>query len=646
MPAIQISGFKYVDSDGNGSRASTLIKGNNPDVVVVLDVSGSAGNAFRGLVDVGDVNLDRRSNTILDAEIAAAGALQTSLLNQGFGTSNLGLVSFQSSAKIVFDGKAEEKDSAGAYAFYEAARSLRASGGTQFNFALDRAEDLLNKWSSKQGNIIFLSDGQPGNGGVKEAQKLKAAGYNIQAFGVGNGARKGPLDAIDSDGSSYIFQTPDELKSVLSGQLSGAVLSAVQYTEPGLAGVSLYVDLNNNGVFDGGEPTAVSDKDGNYSITATLNNGSYSVREVVPAGYKQTETPGQIVVDGKTTSFTGINFGNEVYVAPPSPTPVPTPPEICDYLNFTPDAAVPRPSSPALEKFYDYVDRYPLTLKQAFLSDYKAGKAPSQHLWGQQHWLASGKDQGRVLEIVDGTEDVNDYGAYVENYGTTLLDIYRSSPDSNPSSPTFKSLFNWGKDHYNSVGKAAGRQINGGTDFGAIVLKNFELYTKWQDARIVDPNLSAFAFGFRNQNVIKAAKGVQIGRDQQDKLTGQYVYGLGGNDVLTGTANDDLLVGGFGDDLICNGNGGNDVVYGGPGRDVFKIHKGGSLDIRDFRKGNDFIQLGGGLSEQDIKLQFDGLNGATIFKNGSETLATVYGTNPNDFSFANESDGIKNTFIA
>lgn len=642
MPTVSISGFKYNDLDRNAYRANTLIKGSDPDVVVVLDISGSTASPFYGQVPVGDLNGDGVPNTILDAEISAAGSLHASLLAQGFGGSQLGLVAFESGSQTVFSGKAGDQDGAGGYSFYNAALSLQDAGGTNYTAGLQSALDILTSWGSKQGNVIFMSDGQPSQNGVSVAQQLKAAGHNVQAFGVGNGATKAPLDAVDSDGSSFIFQTPDELKSVLSGQLSGGVLSAVQYTEPGLSGVTIYVDLNNNAIFDGGEPSAVTDSAGNYTITAQLADGTYSLREVVPTGYQQTEIPGQLIVSGSSTSFTGINFGNAL-----APTSVPVPiNEVCDYLKFTPDAAFPRPTNVALEKFYDYVDRYPLTLKQAFIADYKAGKASSQHLWGQQHWLTAGKDQGRVLEVVTGTEDVNDYGAYVENYGTTLLDIYRSSPDSNPSSPTYKSLFNWGKEHYNTVGKQAGRQINGGADYGAIVLKNFDLYTKWQDARIVDPDLSAFAFGYRNQNTIKASQGVQVGRDTQEKLTGQYVYTLGGNDVLTGTVNDDLLVGGFGDDLICNGNGGTDLVYGGPGQDVFQIRSGGTLDIRDFRKGNDFIKLASGLTEGDIKLQFDGLNNATLFKKGSETLAAVYGTSPLDFSFAAESDGIKNVFIA
>ena len=89
--------------------------------------------------------------------------------------------------------------------------------------------------------------------------------------------------------------------------------------------------------------------------------------------------------------------------------------------------------------------------------------------------------------------------AHVENYGTTLLDIYRASPDSNPASDSFKSLFNWGKDHYNTQ---LPRQSEGALT-SVLVKQNFDLYTKWQDAKITDPSLSAFDFGYRNRTPSK-----------------------------------------------------------------------------------------------------------------------------------------------
>lgn len=342
----------------------------------------------------------------------------------------------------------------------------------------------------------------------------------------------------------------------------------------------------------------------------------------------------------------------------PLPTPAPTPVPVLNpvttpvvttpldaFLSFTPTQLPPAPNNPAMAEYYDYVDRYPLSLKTAFIADFKAGKTASQALWGQQHWLTSGSKQGRVLKVEDGTEDINDYAAYVENYGTTLLDIYRNSPASNPASPSYQSLFSWGKSHYNSVGKKAGRLIDGGADWGAIVIQNFDLYTRWQDALLADPSISAFGFGYRNQNVVKSTLGVKIGRDTSDRLSGQYVYSLGGNDVISGTSNEDILSGGFGDDLVIGGTGSSDTAYGGPGQDVFRIANGGTLNIRDYRRGADFIQLGSGLSESDVKLVFDGLNKATLFRVGGNTIASVYGTSPNDFSFAAESDGITNTFI-
>ena len=145
MAFVSISGFKYHDADGNGRRASTLIKGSNPDVVLVLDVSGSTSASFIGSTTIGDLNQDGSSNTILDAEISAAGSLHSSLLAQGFGSSNLGLVSFDSTATTDFDGTVDQKSaSSSGYAFYDAAKSLDHGGMTNFTAALTEAQSLLN----------------------------------------------------------------------------------------------------------------------------------------------------------------------------------------------------------------------------------------------------------------------------------------------------------------------------------------------------------------------------------------------------------------------------------------------------------------------------------------------------------------------
>ena len=77
--------------------------------------------------------------------------------------------------------------------------------------------------------------------------------------------------------------------------------------EPGLAGVTIYLDLDNNGLLDAGEPFTVTaaddpatpaDETGTYAFTG-LTAGIYVVREVLPAGSVQTSpgnTPGRLFV--------------------------------------------------------------------------------------------------------------------------------------------------------------------------------------------------------------------------------------------------------------------------------------------------------------------------------------------------------------
>jgi len=57
--------------------------------------------------------------------------------------------------------------------------------------------------------------------------------------------------------------------------------------EAGLAGWTIYLDSNDNEQLDGGEPSTTTDAYGHYAFTG-LGPGSYSVREVIPAGWLQT----------------------------------------------------------------------------------------------------------------------------------------------------------------------------------------------------------------------------------------------------------------------------------------------------------------------------------------------------------------------
>ncbi|HEX8910938.1 MAG TPA: SdrD B-like domain-containing protein, partial [Humisphaera sp.] len=84
-----------------------------------------------------------------------------------------------------------------------------------------------------------------------------------------------------------------------------------EWLEPGLAGWTVFVDLDLDGAPGEGEPTAVTGEDGGYAF-ASLPEGAYSVQEVLPAGW--TSAPGYAdaqyvtVTAGERTG--GVDFAN------------------------------------------------------------------------------------------------------------------------------------------------------------------------------------------------------------------------------------------------------------------------------------------------------------------------------------------------
>jgi hypothetical protein len=102
-----------------------------------------------------------------------------------------------------------------------------------------------------------------------------------------------------------------------TGSISGSVFIDTNFNgvrdtgEPGQAGVTVYLDVNNSGIFvPGVDPSTVtSPTDGSFSFSNLLP-GTYHVREVLPAEYAESA---QINADVNLTSgqnFAGVQFGN------------------------------------------------------------------------------------------------------------------------------------------------------------------------------------------------------------------------------------------------------------------------------------------------------------------------------------------------
>ncbi len=119
--------------------------------------------------------------------------------------------------------------------------------------------------------------------------------------------------------------------TVLNGAITGTVWNDVNrdgvrntvfsggFSDPGLDGWTVYLDMNRNGAFDTDEPTATTDIDGVY-VFPDLQIGEYEVIEIVPSGWE-------------TAPGFGDNYTVRVYSGATSTAP--------DFANFNLSTLVP-----------------------------------------------------------------------------------------------------------------------------------------------------------------------------------------------------------------------------------------------------------------------------------------------------------------
>lgn len=201
------------------------------NLAFVVDVSGSMADSFTGAT-VGDKNGDGSYNTKIDAAIASFESLVSSINAAGLGGAvRISLIPFESSSDIrVIGSGTSDTDSNGVADVVDAARALRASGGTSYDLGLQNAVNFFN--SSPTGNnfVFFLSDGAP-NGGPYETylNTLRAdAGINanIRALGIeaGTAGYYDVLDLLDNtrlDDSAINVTDPAGLTAgLISSQVS------------------------------------------------------------------------------------------------------------------------------------------------------------------------------------------------------------------------------------------------------------------------------------------------------------------------------------------------------------------------------------------------------------------------------------------
>jgi hypothetical protein len=304
----------------------TIVRANNPAhralIINVVDKTyKGTGQAAADLVHTettNNVTLDPGSHVVQDYSVEYPQGTATTfndvvtatysdpVVNQPIG----GAVSAAASSAVV-QGIAGANDSAvitdtedvigAGIEFSVDSRDPVALGGYDGGYAEDTFTDAPVTWSSGtvtgNGSVTFTKtvrvNGTASTSGVltDQAQVLATTGNPPAVLATSdNGAAAGPqpLDIpITATGCSSIGGTKYSDLNSSGGR---------DVEEPGLGGWQFYVDYNDNGALDAGEPSATSAADGTWTITG-IEPGSFKVREVGQAPWVCTE-PAQSDANG------------------------------------------------------------------------------------------------------------------------------------------------------------------------------------------------------------------------------------------------------------------------------------------------------------------------------------------------------------
>jgi len=151
---------------------------------------------------------------------------------------------------------------------------------------------------------------------------------NGNGYDLWSGA--GFVDALAAIGATFNSGGSGAIAGTISGTVFNDLSSDGVFDagEPGIAGVYVYADVDNNGKIGIGEPTGVSNAAGRYTITG-VPMGSAIIREVVSPGFTPTfpvePDYHPIEVEFDALDVVGVDFGNRAAVDyGDAPAPYPT----------------------------------------------------------------------------------------------------------------------------------------------------------------------------------------------------------------------------------------------------------------------------------------------------------------------------------
>ncbi len=303
---ISIGGVKFGDTTGNGVRNP-----NDPGLAgftIYIDANNN------GVLDPGERNTVTDANgnyiftnvgpgTYIIREVQKPGFIQTTVNPAGIAATSGGNVTDITfgNFQLISIGGAKFGDTTG-----NGVRNPNDPGLAGFTIYIDANNNGVldpgerNTVTDANGNYIFTNVG-PGTYIIREVQKpgfiqttVNPAGIPVTSGGNVTDITFGNFQLISIGGVKFGDTTGNGVRNP---------------NDPGLAGFTIYIDANNNGVLDPGERNTVTDANGNYIFT-NIGPGTYIIREVQKPGFIQTTVNPAGIPATSGGNVTDITFGN------------------------------------------------------------------------------------------------------------------------------------------------------------------------------------------------------------------------------------------------------------------------------------------------------------------------------------------------
>ena len=188
--------------------------------------------------------------------------------------------------------------------------------------------DLDNSGTLNSGDITYTT----GSTGSYSFSGLPAGSYTVRQVVPGGYSQTSPSNGLltvtltagqNSTGNNFT----DTAQTTTLGSIHGAVGKVVNGVSSSFSGVTVYADINNDGVLDAGDDSTTTDGGGAYALL-NLPAGTYRIRQVIPSGYVQsspTSSPTVVTLaagdfsmnnnftDTAVTTYTPGSIAGEVY---------------------------------------------------------------------------------------------------------------------------------------------------------------------------------------------------------------------------------------------------------------------------------------------------------------------------------------------